>query len=235
MEMYSGISDTASLIGDPTRLSILISLADGRALTASELAKMAKVTPQTASAHLSKLVQGSLITVETQGRHRYYSLASQEVAHAIEAVAAISPPLQVRSLRESSRKKALSFARTCYGHLAGKLGVALTNALLKHGYFRDLGEVYEVTGEGKQWLRQFGIDPLPKNIDFNAVPHHIDWTVRKHHIAGPLALAITERLFELGWIKRGSIQRSVQITEIGHTKMLETFGIDTDALQQKNF
>ncbi|MFC7391475.1 ArsR/SmtB family transcription factor [Scopulibacillus cellulosilyticus] len=230
MEMYSGISETASLMGDPTRLSILMSLADGRALTAGELAKIAKVTPQTASAHLTKLVQGSLITVETQGRHRYYSLASHEVAYAIEAVAVISPPLEVRSLSESSHKKALSFARTCYGHIAGELGVALTDAMLKLGYFRDFGKVYKVTEKGKQWLQKFGIDPLPEKINLNAVPHHIDWTVRRHHIAGPLALAITERLIDLGWIQRGSIRRSIRMTELGHSKILEEFGIDSTSL-----
>jgi DNA-binding transcriptional ArsR family regulator len=228
--MYSNISSTASLIGDPTRTTILTALTDGQALTAGELATLAGVTPQTASAHLTKLVEGSLISVEVQGRHRYYKLAGPEVAHVIEAIAIVSPPMKVRSLRQSSHKKALEFARTCYDHLAGKLGVAHTEALIKLGYLRDLGDVYQVTEKGKQWLREFGIHPLPKKVNLEAVPHHIDWTVRKHHLSGPLALSITQRLIDLGWIERGAIRRSIQVTNLGRSAICKEFGFDPTSL-----
>lgn len=230
MTIYSNISSTASLIGDPTRTTILTALTNGQALTAGELATLAKVTPQTASAHLTKLVEGSLVTVEVQGRHRYYKLAGPEVAHVIEAIAVLSPPVKVRSLRQSSHKKALEYARTCYDHLAGKLGVALTEALIELGYLRDLGEVYQVTDKGKQWLREFGIHPLPKKVNPEAVPHHIDWTVRKHHLAGPLALSITQRLIDLGWIERGAIHRSIQVTNLGRSAIRNEFIFDPTSL-----
>lgn len=225
MKMYSNISSTASLIGDSTRISILTALTDGRALTAGELASIAGVTPQTASSHLTKLLEGSLISVETQGRHRYYKLASPEVIQAIEAIAIISPPIKVRSLRQSSHKKALEYARTCYNHLAGRFGVALTEALIELDYLHDLGEVYEITNKGKEWLTTFGIDF--EKINLNAIPHHIDWTERKHHLAGPLATNMMDRLFEL----KGSIRRSIQITQTGRENILQMFGFDPECLQ----
>ncbi|NRD80932.1 helix-turn-helix transcriptional regulator [Bacillus sp. BRMEA1] len=228
--MYSNISSTASLIGDPTRTTILIALADGQALTAGELATLSGVSPQTASAHLAKLVEGSLISVEVQGRHRYYKLAGPEVAQVMEAIAVVSPPVKVRSLRQSSHKKALDYARTCYDHLAGKLGVALTEALIELGYLRDLGEFYQLTDKGKQWLREFGIHPLPKKVNPEAVPLHIDWTVRKHHLAGPLAISITQRLIDLGWVEKGAIRRSIQLTNLGRSAIGNEFMFDPTTL-----
>lgn len=229
MKMYSNISSTASLIGDSTRISILTALTDGRALTAGELASIAGVTPQAASSHLTKLLEGSLISVETQGRHRYYKLASPEVIQAIEAIAIISPPIKVRSLRQSSHKKALEYARTCYNHLAGRFGVALTQALIELDYLHDLGEVYEITNKGKEWMTTFGIDF--EKINLNAIPHHIDWTERKHHLAGPLAANMMDRLFELNWISKSSIRRSIQITQTGRENILQMFGFDPECLQ----
>ncbi|TCP29725.1 DNA-binding transcriptional ArsR family regulator [Scopulibacillus darangshiensis] len=231
MTMYSNISTTAALIGDATRTGILMALADGKALTAGELAHIASVSPQTASSHLNKLMEGGLIKVEVQGRHRYFKLSGPEVARAIEAIAIASPPLKVRSLRQSSEKKALEYARTCYGHLAGKLGVATTDALIACGYFRDIGDVYQLTDRGQEWLIDFGVQPfLPKKIDFNAIPQHLDWTERRHHIGGPLALAITRRLHDLGWIEDGPIRRSIKLTRVGRACMQDEFGIDTDQL-----
>ena len=230
MTMYSNISSTAALIGEPTRITILTALTDGKALTAGELASLAGVSPQTASAHLTKLVEGKLISVEVQGRHRYYKITGPEVANAIEAIAIVSQPLKVRSLRQSSHKKALEYARTCYSHLAGKFGVALTEALIELEYLHDLGEFYQLTDKGKQWLSKFGINHLPKNVNFDNVPHHIDWTERKYHIAGPLALAIMNRLHDLNWIEKGAIRRSIQITEIGRSQIISEFGFDPTTL-----
>jgi DNA-binding transcriptional ArsR family regulator len=226
MTLYSNISFTASLIGDPTRTAILTALTDGRALTAGELASLAGVSPQTASAHLAKLVDGELISVVVQGRHRYYKIAGPEVANAIEAIALVSPPVKVRSLRQSSHKKALEYARTCYNHLAGKFGVALTESLIELGYLLDLRGFYQVTDKGKQWLHECGIHPIPKKVDLENVQHHIDWTERKHHLAGPLALEIMNRLLDLKWIDKGPIRRSIQITEVGHSKIINEFGFD---------
>jgi DNA-binding transcriptional ArsR family regulator len=230
MTMYSNIASTATLIGDSTRMAILTALTDGKALTAGELAYVAKVTPQTASAHLGKLVEGALITVEVQGRHRYYKLTGPEVVDAIEAIAVISPPVEVRSLRQSSQKKALEYARTCYNHLAGKFGVALTEALLEMDYLRLGGKCYLATEKGKKWSDSFGIYIDPNKLNLEAIQHHLDWTERKHHLAGPLALAIMNRLHELNWIKNGSIPRSIQITDFGRRKIVDEFGFDPTIL-----
>ncbi|MBB6730563.1 ArsR/SmtB family transcription factor [Cohnella zeiphila] len=226
MTMFSPISRSASLIGDPTRTAILVALIDGRALTAGELARMAGVSPQTASAHLKKLTEGALIRSEEQGRHRYYTLAGPEVARAIEAIAAVSPPPQVRSLRQSNHSKALERARTCYDHLAGELGVALTEAMLRMEYLCEREGGYRVTDRGKIWLQRFGIRSLPPKANLDEVPHHIDWTVRKYHLAGPLAVVMMRRLFELEWIEKGLVPRSVRLTDRGRTAFREEFGLD---------
>jgi DNA-binding transcriptional ArsR family regulator len=226
MTMYSPIAKSASLIGDPTRTAILMALIEGKALTAGELARVAGVSPQTASAHLKKLTEGELIRSEDQGRHRYYTLAGPEVARAIEAIAAVSPPPQVRSLRQSNHSKALGRARTCYDHLAGELGVAITEALLRMEYLREREGGYRVTDRGRDWLHRFGIRSLSPKANLDEVPHHIDWTVRKHHLAGPLAVALMKRLFELGWIEKGLVPRSVRLTDRGRTAFCVEFELD---------
>ncbi|MED3500937.1 winged helix-turn-helix domain-containing protein [Brevibacillus agri] len=131
MNTSPNIAEIASLIGEPSRVSMLVSLMGGKALPASELARLAKITPQTASTHLAKLVEGGLLQSESHGRHRYYRLASPEVAHAMEALLTIANPVPVRSLRESEQLRVLRYARTCYDHLAGEVGVALTQKMIE--------------------------------------------------------------------------------------------------------
>lgn len=227
MKMYSHISSVASLIGDPTRASILVTLIDGRSLPAGDLAELAHVSPQTASAHFTKLVEGGLLTVEKHGRHRYYRLAGPEIARALEAIGGVtSPSMKVQSLSESFRVNALQFARTCYGHLAGKVGVALTDILSQKGILEECGLSYVVTDLGHKWLRDFGVKPLTKNHHYENVPHHVDWTERRYHMGGPLALTITNRLLDLHWIAPGRVRRSIRITELGKQKLAGEFGMD---------
>ena len=221
MNMYKNIASTAALIGDQTRTTILASLADGRALTAGELSRITKVSPQTASSHLTKLVDGGLLTVQTQGRHRYYRLSSSSVAEIIEAIAKIAPPAPIRSLRESEQAKKLRFARTCYKHLAGELGVAFTTALVQKGYFQEGEESYQLTPSGSQWLNEFGV----KTNHTEPIPRHIDWTERRHHIGGPIAVGITRRLIELEWIAEGEIRRSIVVTNLGCVQFEKEFQI----------
>src|SRR5580693_9117066 len=133
------IAPAAALMADHARATMLLALLDGRPLAASELARLAAVSPPTASAHLAKLLDGGLVTVVRQGRHRYYRLAGHEVAEAIEALSRLGPPAQVRSLRESRRAAALAEARTCYDHLAGRAGVELLDALLREGLLAEPG------------------------------------------------------------------------------------------------
>jgi DNA-binding transcriptional ArsR family regulator len=225
MAIYSNITTIASLIGDSTRTTILMALFDGKALPAGELARLANVSPQTASNHLVKLVEGGLVTVEAWSRHRYYRLASPDVAKVLEAIASIAPPAPVRSLRKSDQAKALRFARTCYDHIAGELGVGLTRALVNKGYLEEVGEGYLLTATGESWLREFGIEESKIHKARPVIPWHIDWTERVHHMAGPLALAVTRRLFELGWIVQGQIRRSIVVTERGQEAFQREFGL----------
>ena len=158
MNVYPNISYIAKLIAEPTRAIILDCLMNNQALPASELAYMAKVSHPTISSHLSKLVEGNLLTVEQHGRHRYYRLANQEVAEVLEKLGTIAPTVQVRSLKQSSQLKQIRYARTCYDHLAGKLGVEITEKLLDRQFIILEDGEYIVTEQGKQWFLNFGIN-----------------------------------------------------------------------------
>ncbi|HLR65550.1 MAG TPA: winged helix-turn-helix domain-containing protein [Virgibacillus sp.] len=221
----ANISFDGTRIEHPARIAMLMALTDGRSLPVSDLADIAGVTHQTARAHVTTLVEGFVLTVENPGRHRYYKLSSPQVKEAVHAIAKSSPSIQVHPLRESNDKKALYAARTCYGHLAGKLGLKLTESLIKLGYVEDLEDKYRLTEKGKQWIYDFKAIP-PQKVNEHSIPYHIDWTERKHHIAGPFALAITKRLLDLGWIQEGSIRRSIQVTEIGRFEIWNEFGFD---------
>ena len=222
------IALAAGLIADPTRAAILQALTAGRPLAAGELARLAGVSAATASFHLAKLLDGHLVAVTRQGRHRYYQLAGHEVAAALEALGLISPGIPARSLRQSREAEALAEARTCYDHLAGRAGVELLDALLRGGMLSRAGTLpvcYEVSGAGREKLLSFGI-----NVDeVRRTRRHfagecLDWTQRRGHLNGALAAAITARLFALGWIERGRRRRSVVVTSAGAEGLAATFG-----------
>jgi DNA-binding transcriptional ArsR family regulator len=222
------VAAVASLLADPARATILTSLSDGRALPAGELARLARVAPSTASSHLSKLAEGGLVGVESWGRHRYYRIPNPDVVRAIETLALISPAKPVRSLRQSREAGAVRFARTCYDHLAGFLGVRLTRALVEQGVLRELEDGYEVTEEGLSHLRGFGVDLSGRKGRIRFAPAHLDWSERRRHFTGPLAKATTSRLFELGWIERTPAGRAVRVTEAGRRGLREHFGLDLE-------
>jgi DNA-binding transcriptional ArsR family regulator len=235
----------AGLIADPTRAALLRALLAGRPLAAGELARLTGVSAATASFHLAKLREGNMIEVARQGRHRYYRLAGHEVAAALEALGLISPALPVRTLRQSREAVALAEARTCYDHLAGRAGVELLEALLRHGLLvrekhtslsrTDRGDTatatrFEVTGAGAKTFASFGIQVgdirRPRRTFAGEC---IDWTQRRGHLNGALAAAITARLFELGWIERGVTgphRRRVRITAAGVEGLAFSFGLD---------
>jgi DNA-binding transcriptional ArsR family regulator len=223
----------AALMADPTRAAILRALLPGRALAAGELARLAGVGAATASFHLSKLLDGELVTVVRQGRHRYYELAGHEVAMALEAISLISPGVPVRSLRQSREAEALTQARTCYDHLAGLAGVELLGAMVRDGLLRpddvsdadDAGN-FEVTEAGREKFSSFciNIDEI-RGTRRQFAGSCIDWTQRRRHLNGALAAAITTRLFALGWIERGPRRRSVRVTEAGAEGLVKTFGL----------
>jgi DNA-binding transcriptional ArsR family regulator len=209
------ISEPASLIGDPTRATFLMALSEERALPAGELARRAGVTPSTASIQLAKLVDGGLLTVEENGRHRYYSLAEPAIAAAIESLAVIAPRQPARSLKQARIGSDLQAARTCYDHLAGELGVALFDALLRE---RLLSRDLEPTRKGARRLGELGVDVEAAADGRRAFARRcLDWSERRDHLAGALGATIANRFFELGWIERTRSSRAVRVTEAGRT------------------
>lgn len=238
----------ASLLAEPTRAAMLTALLDDRPLAAGELARLAGVSPATASAHLARLLDGGLVTVVSQGRHRYYRLAGPKVAAAMEALAHLSPVMPVRSLRDSTEAAALAEARTCYDHLAGRAGVALLDALLARGTLApapDGGQPangdrpartltpqaqtiparLEVTAAGMATLSSFGLDMgALERTRRRFAGACLDWTERKPHLNGALGAAITARLLGLGWIERGNKRRAVRVTPAGAEGLAATFG-----------
>ncbi len=220
------IASVAALLADQARATMLFALSDGRAFTASELAKRARVAPSTASEHLSRLVDSSLLTVEKQGRNRFYRLADPTIVEIMENLARLAPQVKIRSLRESESAKAVHRARMCYNHLAGGLGVSLTEALVEKQILRVADMGYVVEDEGVEWLEKFGIASGPlKKRGLLFVPWHIDWSERKHHIAGAFGAAFANRLFELHWIERQPASRAVRLTSTGRDGMEQAFGL----------
>ena len=220
------IAPAAALMGDPARAAMLTALLDDRALAAGELAELAGVSPATASEHLTRLLGGGLVTVMSQGRHRYYRLAGPEVAAAIEALSHLSPPAPVRSLRQSRQAAALAQARTCYDHLAGQAGVALFDALLAGGVLAQHDPAaLEVTAAGEATLAAFGVDAASlRHSRRRFAGACLDWTERRPHLNGALGAAITARLLGLGWIERGARRRAVRVTPAGQEGLAVTFG-----------
>lgn len=220
------IVEVASLIGDTSRAAMLMCLLGGKALPASELARAARVTPQTASSHLAKMVEGGLLAQEAYGRYRYYRLASAEVAQALETLNSIAPPKPVRSLRESEQSKALHFARTCYDHIAGEVGVTLTDKMLELTLIAEVDRDFAVTDNGAKWFSDFGVNLN----DIGRGRRHfarqcLDWSERRHHMAGALGAAVTCRLFEIEWIVRIPGGRAVRVTHNGLRGFKQELGI----------
>ncbi|MEY9093857.1 ArsR/SmtB family transcription factor [Paenibacillus sp. RC84] len=216
----------AGLIGEPSRMQMLLELLSGKCMPASELAGAARITPQTASSHLAKLVEGGLLTVELSGRHRYYKLAGPEVADALEALNTLARPKPVKSLREHDRLNHLRFARTCYDHLAGEAGVALADRLLETGVIGQSGRDFTVTEKGETFLRAFGINCAElRRSRRQFAKCCLDWSERRYHIAGSLGAALTEQLFRREWIERIPGGRAVRITDTGRDG-LRHLGVD---------
>lgn len=218
-------SNTAKLMAHPSRAAMLDALLGTDGLPASELAREANVSLQTASEHLGKLVEGKIVSVEKYGRHRYFRLANPNVAQAIESLTVISPPVRVSSLKDADRVKRIHMARTCYDHLAGKLGVSLTQSLLKKKYLMEGQNDFLLSEEGERFFREFGIDlaVLRKKRRFFA-RKCLDWSERRYHLAGSLGNAVLERLLSLGWVEKQA-ERTVRVTEKGTTELEKTFDI----------
>jgi DNA-binding transcriptional ArsR family regulator len=231
--MSQDLAETALLLSDPGRTSIVMVLLGNIALPAGQLAIIANVAPQTASSHLAKLVSGQILAVERQGRHRYYRLANVDVAHAIEALLAITSSRSNGSGNanhlpsKSTPTGALAYARTCYSHLAGRLAVELVAAFEKRDYLRR-GEPkrFVVTKKGREWLERLGVEAAESHWQQTQFARQcLDWSERRHHVAGELGTALLTRLLDSKWIAPVRGSRAVRVTIKGQAKFQELLEI----------
>lgn len=232
MASKARFAEIAALVGDPARAGMLHALMDGRALTASELAQVAGITPQTASGHLARLATAGLVSVEKQGRHRYHRLASADVAGMMENIMQVASGLEaMRSPPVTGpRDAALRTARTCYDHLAGRLGVAIADGLVAGGHVELTSDAGLVTDAGVALLGQIGIE-----IGSLSASHAkrrrvlcrpcLDWSERRPHIAGAVGAALCEHSLAEGWIRRIDGSRAVAVTHKGQRVFREAFGV----------
>ncbi|WP_329088427.1 ArsR/SmtB family transcription factor [Streptosporangium sp. NBC_01469] len=236
------IAVIGALVADPGRCRILLALDDGRALPATRLAAEAGVSPATASSHLGKLTEGGLLAVEARGRHRYYRLAGPAVARLIEALQQLAPTAPVRSLRQHTRAQALREARTCYDHLAGRLGVELMASMIERGHLTggdgtfDLARArrdqpvgyghdvdYTLTASGAELLADLDLH-LPARR--RPIRYCVDWSEQRHHLAGALGRGLLDRFTQADWIRRTDATRAIRITDLGRQGLHDLLGID---------
>ena len=217
---------TASLIGDPTRASILWTLLDGRAFTATELAVSANTSPQNISMHLGKLLEADLLCVEKQGRHKYYRFSNKEVAYAVEAMANLVPKPEVSLKNKPENYPPIKFCRTCYDHLAGKIGVALTDSLLEQKIIIEKNNAYEISPEGEKWFFRFGIniEEAQKQKRIFLKPC-LDWSERRNHIAGSIGALLLNKMIAEDWLRKTKDSRAMIITGKGEKELLKNFKI----------
>jgi DNA-binding transcriptional ArsR family regulator len=221
------LAEVGALVGDPARANILSARMDGRALTPTELADVAGVTPQTTSGHLARLTQANLLALVKRGRNRYYRLASPLVGNMLEGVMAVAAvQLPVRQRTPSRIDDEMRAARTCYDHVAGRLGVGLANALTARGHIILAADGGEVTDAGLAFLAAFGIDLSEAKGRQRAFCRPcLDWSERRCHIAGAVGAALCARALELHWIERRAHTRALTITPKGQRGFADTFGV----------
>ena len=216
------LAAVGALLAEPARAKILLALADGRSLPASVLASEAGVAASTASHHLARLADAGLIAAVTRGRHRYFTLAGSQVAELLEAIARVAPPQPITSLREGTRAHALRYARHCYDHLAGRLGVAVADALQERGVVvANDGAGFTVTDEGAHALAELGIAARAGDVARCC----LDWTEQRHHVAGALGRDLMTRVLELGWVTRDPRTRALRLTDAGRADLAVRLGV----------
>jgi len=220
------IAEVAALVGDPARANMLVALLGGRALTATELAYAAGVSPPTTSGHLGKLSAARLVILMKQGRHRYYRLAGPHVAHMLESIMHVAidgpPRYQPRSKTDDQMRR----ARTCYDHIAGVLGVDLADSMMAHDFVVLGDEAGEVTPTGMEFLTGLGVDLAAARAKRRVFCRPcLDWTERRLHIGGAVGAALATRCLELKWIEQVRDSRALAITPAGRRGLVESFGL----------
>lgn len=232
MDVEERFRAIVALIGEPARATMLWSLLDGKALTATELAIRADVSAQSASMHLNKLVQAELLAVESQGRHRYYRFRKPETAYVIEALANLITPHDQKTHASSishslSPPTGIRYCRTCYDHLAGKVAVEITNRLVHQKIMHVENDHYDVTRKGQQWFNALGIDAESLRDERRQFARRcLDWSERKPHLAGALGAALLTTWTDSGWITRQKNTRATTLTAKGQQGFYKLLGLN---------
>jgi DNA-binding transcriptional ArsR family regulator len=222
----AAIAPIAALLADPARVAMLLALSDGREVAAGELAVAAAVMPPTASVHLARLVASGLVAMRAVGRHRLYRLVRPELVQAMEALAVLAPAATPRTHGQARIGRAVRAARTCYDHLAGRLGVAVTGALVGRGILGETAGGFEVSAAGERELGGLGVDLAAARARRRAfAPACLDWSERVPHVAGALGAAMLAEFFGRGWLERTPASRAVQVTAAGRRGFQRAFGI----------
>jgi DNA-binding transcriptional ArsR family regulator len=229
MTTVNALSEIAALMGDPARAAMLSLLMDGRAHTASDLAHAAGVTAQTASGHLSRMVEAGLLGARAQGRNRFYRLASGDVAHAMESLMALAGQRAEPASRSAAwrRDPDLRYCRTCYDHLAGQVGLAVTDSLTQHGHLEPKGpRDWQLTSSGELFCQRLGVDlaGARSSTTRHFARQCLDWSERRPHISGALGSAIADTFFKKGWAERLRRGRTVRLTDSGRRALSSHFG-----------
>jgi DNA-binding transcriptional ArsR family regulator len=235
MDPDADLAALGRLLGDPNRAQILRILIGGTPQSGSALAAATGISRSLASAHLKKLTAGGLVRAERSGRQQLYSIAAQQVAEALEALLLLAPAIPVQSLREASRRRSLRWARMCYDHLAGVVGVAVTEALAGQDAIVERDGAWVVGPRGARVFADLG-------IDVEAVPHRtrpllrpcMDWTERRHHLAGGIGAALAAEITGRGWMRRVDGSRIVTITPAGYAGLDSWLAIDFGRLRESS-
>ena len=226
MDVEAEFVSVTTLMCEPSRAIMLWNLLDGRAYTAGELAGFANISSSAASNHLLKLLRGGIVKAEAQGRHLYYSFAKPEVAYAVESLAILINPGKKKEKNTITPVSSIRFCRSCYDHLAGYVGVKITEQLELSRYLEKSGQLYNVTPEGWNWFARLEI----RKSDFTNTRRPLtrqclDWSERRPHLAGQLGAVMFARMLELGWLKRAKHSREVTLTMKGKTQLYNLLGI----------
>ncbi|WP_257348599.1 ArsR/SmtB family transcription factor [Pseudalkalibacillus decolorationis] len=225
--MSPDLTKVVSILNDSSRAAILDALMDGKPHPASELALVAKIKPQTASFHLTKMLDIGIIDVERHGRHRYYKLINKEVAELIESLYSVSPQSKPKSFNQVHEYKQIHYARTCYDHLAGYAGVQVTNALSQNGVLEKQSLDFVVTKSGVDFFKSLDIDvDLQQSKRRSFARCCLDWSEREHHLAGALGNSLLESMFNRNWIRRIPKTRAIEVTVEGKREMNELLSIE---------
>lgn len=232
MDGDASLSAVASLMADQHRSEMLLVLLGGEPQSGTALAEAAGISRSLASAHLKKLVAGGLVRAEASGRQRMYMIASHLVADAIEALILLSPPSEVRSLRQMTRSKSLRWARMCYDHLAGVVGVAVTEALVVRQLIAERDGSFVLAPRGTDGLAEIGIDVAALGHGRRPLLREcMDWTEHRHHLAGSLGAGLTTQLLRRGWLRSQPASRAVTVTDSGQAGLRDWLGLDLPRLR----